>query len=132
VLKKKKIKMSSESKAKVFVKEVKLMPVPTEGTTVAMYLLVAAFNGKRGEGLRRFSDFAELDSNLRRDNPMLGYEDWPELPPKRFKMFTDHTDPEFLEERRAGLEAYLGNLVAKQQLLEDDRLLEFLFLIKRR
>lgn len=60
---------------------------------------------------RRYQDFVELNNAIRRAGQGLTGIVLPELPPKRVRLGMSKFAPEFLEERRAGLELYLQNVL---------------------
>jgi len=78
--------------------------------------------------LKRFDEFCKLSSSLRRDlkdrPDLLG--ELPNLPPKKMKLFTDHFDPTFIEERKILLESFLRLLISTPQVRTHTYVLHFL------
>jgi len=78
--------------------------------------------------LKRFGQFYEMDTAMRacfaNDPEFLAQ--LPSPPERRAKLFNDHMDPTFIEQRRALLEAYLQKLVAIPQVVRNIVFLQFL------
>jgi len=76
---------------------------------------------------RRFRDFTDLDEAIKA--AFSGHHlrsSLPKLPPKSSKLFYDHSDPKFQEQRRAGLDQWLNKLVNIPRVLEVPSVLPFL------
>ncbi|XP_059835351.1 sorting nexin-16 [Hypanus sabinus] len=71
---------------------------------------------------RRYTDFSRLNDKLKEMFPGFRLA----LPPKRW--FKDNYDPNFLEERQLGLQAFLQNLVAHKDIANSTSVREFLCL----
>ncbi|XP_069778149.1 sorting nexin-16 isoform X2 [Narcine bancroftii] len=71
---------------------------------------------------RRYTDFSRLNDKLKEMFPGFRLA----LPPKRW--FKDNYDPNFLEERQLGLQAFLQNLVAHKDITNSTSVREFLCL----
>lgn len=69
-------------------------------------------SGVTATSRHRFSEFAAFDAALRRALAKIHmWSNLPALPPRRWRLFVDHTTDAFLEERRAALEAYLRQVL---------------------
>ncbi|XP_078396786.1 sorting nexin-16 isoform X1 [Cetorhinus maximus] len=71
---------------------------------------------------RRYTDFSRLNDKLKEMFPGFRLA----LPPKRW--FKDNYDPNFLEDRQLGLQAFLQNLVAHKDIANSTSVREFLCL----
>uniref|UniRef100_UPI00398E654E sorting nexin-16 n=1 Tax=Pristiophorus japonicus TaxID=55135 RepID=UPI00398E654E len=71
---------------------------------------------------RRYADFSRLNDKLKEMFPGFRLA----LPPKRW--FKDNYDPNFLEDRQLGLQAFLQNLVAHKDIANSTSVREFLCL----
>ncbi|XP_015210006.2 sorting nexin-16 isoform X1 [Lepisosteus oculatus] len=71
---------------------------------------------------RRYTDFSRLNDKLKEMFPGFRLS----LPPKRW--FKDNYDPDFLEDRQLGLQAFLQNLVAHKDIANCMAVREFLCL----
>ncbi|XP_078253392.1 sorting nexin-16 isoform X2 [Rhinoraja longicauda] len=71
---------------------------------------------------RRYTDFSRLNDKLKEMFPGFRLA----LPPKRW--FKDNYDPNFLEERQLGLQAFLQNLVAHKDIANSTSVRQFLCL----
>lgn len=75
---------------------------------------------------KRYSQFEDFQSVLlasplaRKIPPNVG------LPPKRLKLFTDHSSPAFIEERRVLLESFLQSLLKVPALAKSEPVVNFL------
>jgi hypothetical protein len=78
--------------------------------------------------LKRFEQFYELDSQLRRYYSITPeiLNSLPLVPSKKAKILHDHSDPQFIEQRRILLEAYLIKMLKHQQARKSKDLLQFL------
>jgi len=72
---------------------------------------------------KRYSQFRQLDKRLKKS---IRSHHYPPLPPKEFVLTTDHTDPQFIEERRALLEYYLNNIFQSIDIRVSEPVNEFL------
>mmetsp|Transcript_28988 Transcript_28988/g.94452 ORF Transcript_28988/g.94452 Transcript_28988/m.94452 type:complete len:155 (-) Transcript_28988:53-517(-) len=83
--------------------------------------------GARATSYHRYSAFASFDAELNkafeRDHLRSSF---PRLPPKKSKLFTDHTKPEFVEERRLALQEYLQRIVRLPRIAEHSVVRRFL------
>jgi len=98
-----------------------------DGGSVMLYKVVTNTVNAQYTSLQRFSKFVEIDIKLRnafKNSPMLKL--FPTLPAKKPKIFVDHSNPEFIEERRLELQQYLTRLIQVPQILENPDLLEWL------
>lgn len=105
--------------------EFKKVAIPTTEVndgTVFYHVNVEA-DGGSWSVLKRYSQFEEFHAAMQQ---VMGFPPTAELPGKRFKLFTSHVDPEFVEERRCILEAYLKRLVESKGLGDDKTLRNFL------
>jgi len=78
--------------------------------------------------LKRFGQFFDMDSALR-----AGYVDQPDIlaslpapPQRKAKLFNDHMDDTFVEQRRVLLENYLNKLLLNEYAVRDKHFLTFL------
>lgn len=78
--------------------------------------------------LKRFGQFFVMDSKLRED--LINNADvlaaLPNPPPRKAKLWYDHMDSEFIEERRVLLENYLQKLLAIYEVATNENFLQFL------
>jgi len=106
---------------------IKSITVPTckvtAGTVFYQIAVANAFN-KWGVS-KRYSQFEELHVAVTTEMAGKPLPSGAELPPKKMKLFTTHTDPEFIEQRRCLLEAYLKKLIAIDKLAKGDSLTKF-------
>jgi len=76
--------------------------------------------------LKRYKLFSQLDEDLHR---VLGKTELadrlPKLPPKRFRLFVDHLDKAFIDERRLSLEEYCNDLLSIPEVANHDVVLQF-------
>ncbi|KJE98154.1 hypothetical protein CAOG_08163 [Capsaspora owczarzaki ATCC 30864] len=86
----------------------------TEPSVTFYKLQTTTPEGRVFTPLRRYSAFDELDRGLRayytHALPHL-VGNIPEMPPKQWRWFFDHEDPEFINERKVGLQNYLQRLM---------------------
>mmetsp|Transcript_76521 Transcript_76521/g.175400 ORF Transcript_76521/g.175400 Transcript_76521/m.175400 type:complete len:1063 (-) Transcript_76521:122-3310(-) len=85
-----------------------------------VYVVVVDDCGKVREVARRFRAFVEFHSKLQRRGVL---PQSIELPPKKW---VNTRDPDFVEERRVGLERYLKQVMRQRGVLCDDSLWDFL------
>ncbi|MES1909124.1 MAG: hypothetical protein MHM6MM_001925 [Cercozoa sp. M6MM] len=78
--------------------------------------------------LKRYTQFFAMDEKLRADFRLdvEFLQTMPQLPPRRPKMLSDHMDSEFIEQRRALLEAYLRCMLRVRRIASNATFLEFL------
>jgi len=77
--------------------------------------------------LKRFGQFYEMDALVRSDfekNQILN--SLPATPERKIKLFNDHTDANFVEQRRVLLENYLQKMVEIEEVVRDKHFLAFL------
>jgi len=77
--------------------------------------------------LKRFGQFYEMDALVRSDfekNQILN--SLPATPERKIKLFNDHTDANFVEQRRVLLENYLQKMVEIEEVVIDKHFLAFL------
>eukprot|EP00808_Paulinella_micropora_P000495 g26898.t1 len=65
---------------------------------------------------KRYSQFEELQSTIQSSALSAKVPKGCELPPKKLKLFTSHTSPAFIEERRVLLESYLQTLLKVKEI----------------
>jgi hypothetical protein len=79
--------------------------------------------------LKRFGQFYEMDSLVRSSlsdkHPQL-LSSLPSPPERKLKLFNDHSDANFVEQRRVLLENYLQKMVEIDEVVRDKNLLSFL------
>jgi hypothetical protein len=75
--------------------------------------------------LKRYADFVELDEKIKEAYPLLKPH-LPPLPDKALRVWQDHTDPKFIEERKLLLENYLKKMIRIEQIVNDRYFLRFL------
>lgn len=78
---------------------------------------------------KRFNDFKTLNTDLHSDyskNSKHMIANFPPFPQSKLKLFTNHSDPGFIEERRQTLDNYLSKVTQLPRALTDIHLLEFL------
>jgi hypothetical protein len=75
--------------------------------------------------LKRYADFVELDEKMKEAYPLLKPH-LPPLPDKALRVWQDHTDPKFIEERKLLLENYLKKMIRIEQIVNDRYFLRFL------
>eukprot|EP00999_Lentomonas_sp_LEN2_P001553 NODE_2613_length_534_cov_65.857494_g2563_i0.p1 GENE.NODE_2613_length_534_cov_65.857494_g2563_i0~~NODE_2613_length_534_cov_65.857494_g2563_i0.p1 ORF type:complete len:153 (-),score=10.85 NODE_2613_length_534_cov_65.857494_g2563_i0:51-509(-) len=82
-------------------------------TTYEIHVMtnIPAFSKQESTVRRRYSDFEWLRDELERENIRVN------IPPLPGKKFTGNFDPDFIEERRQGLERFL-NVVAGHPLIQ--------------
>eukprot|EP01083_Nonionella_stella_P061156 159449_1 len=81
---------------------------------------------QRWTQLKRYGQFYNLDSKLRHqymETPLL--LDMPQLPQRKYKMFQDHMNDVFIEQRRALLENYLLRLLMMPEIACNTIFLDF-------
>jgi len=79
--------------------------------------------------LKRFTQFYEMDINLRASLQSDSPELLPNLPPppsRKLKFVHDHMDDDFIEERRVLLENYLSKLLRFPEVVRNEDFLDFL------
>eukprot|EP00750_Incisomonas_marina_P027879 INCI6253.1.p1 GENE.INCI6253.1~~INCI6253.1.p1 ORF type:complete len:310 (+),score=68.92 INCI6253.1:98-1027(+) len=75
---------------------------------------------------KRFSDFVELHQHVQA--AFAGShlaKSVPKPPPRRFRFWSNHNDPVFLEKRRAGLDDFLNGLIVLPRIASDQYVLDF-------
>ncbi|GAB5362199.1 hypothetical protein AAMO2058_000777800 [Amorphochlora amoebiformis] len=95
-----------------------------DGTAFYTVYLKANLDGHWERCVRsRYSGFKDLHLHL---HQTLGSKFTPSLPPKHSWLLTSHTNPSFIEDRRAKLEAYLNQLLAIEDVRKSDSFVDFL------
>jgi len=94
--------------------EITAIAIPTTETKqgVVFYKVVVECGGQTWNCLKRYSKFEELNSCLLKSEFAKKIPTGCELPPKKWKMMTSHSSPQFIEKRRGNLEMYLKRLVS--------------------
>jgi len=75
---------------------------------------------------KRYSQFEELQTSFLSSELAKKIPAGCELPPKKFKLFSNHTSAAFIEERRVLLEAYIKRLVGVKEIASAPLLTRFL------
>ena len=101
--------------------------VQVVGDTHAVFVLSISRGPSSWSVKRRFADFEKLHAAVKRSG-LLPPDAGVELPPKTLRLGLSKFDPVFLEDRRAGLEAFLNTLLAWVEPDKLDDLDEFLSL----
>lgn len=76
--------------------------------------------------LKRFTQFRKMDKRLRKKLPEEIKEQLPKRPKRKSKVFRDHMNTEFIEERRVMMENYLRKLLCVPQVAHNEHFLNFL------
>jgi len=76
--------------------------------------------------LKRYRDFHEMDNSLREELPPAVLKDLPQLPERQSKIFMDHLDPDFIDQRRVLLQNYMQKLLRVPDLQHCNSFLKFL------
>jgi hypothetical protein len=110
--------------------EIKGISVPTgkadESGVVFYYVNIeGSFNS--WSVAKRYSQFEELHSALLLSDLSKKIPAGCDLPIKRWKMFTSHVTPAFIEQRRVLLEAYLKRLLKVEDIANSSILTKFFF-----
>jgi len=135
---------SDKAEAKVEVKPKHELPEDVEITGVSipatrtmsdhvLYQIDVTNNRKRKTFskwtvLKRFTQFFDMDTALRAsfaENPSL-LEKLPPPPERKTKLFNDHMDEVFIEQRRVLLENYLNKLLESEEVVRNPAFLKFL------
>jgi len=111
---------------------IKAVTIPTgrvsnEGVVFYVVNVKGSFNSWSVE--KRYSQFEELQLGLvdaKGQHSLHGLPTNLDLPPKKYKLFTSHISPQFIEERRCLLENYLRKLLTSPDLAKNEMLLKFL------
>lgn len=119
--------MASEGKdSKSSSADIKSVEVPTTRITDStVFYVINVKAGSKWSVIKRYNQFKELHTKLSTDlskHIPVGCD----LPPQKWKMFTSHRDPAFVEERRCLLESYLKKLLNVPELANSDVLKSFL------
>jgi len=106
---------------------IKTVGIPTcKVVTGTVFYQIAVTNASNKWGVsKRYSQFEELHMAVTTEMGGKSLPAGTELPPKRMKLFTTHTDPEFIEQRRCLLEAYLKKLLSVDKLAKGEALGRF-------
>eukprot|EP00475_Leptophrys_vorax_P029563 TRINITY_DN4352_c0_g1_i2.p3 TRINITY_DN4352_c0_g1~~TRINITY_DN4352_c0_g1_i2.p3 ORF type:complete len:130 (-),score=40.30 TRINITY_DN4352_c0_g1_i2:549-938(-) len=76
--------------------------------------------------LKRFKAFKQLEEDLLRlFGKTAAGQQIPRLPQRKLKLFVDHVDRVFIEERRQALETFCNELLALPQVANHDLVLQF-------
>lgn len=76
--------------------------------------------------LKRFTQFRDMDKKLRKILPEEIKERLPKRPKRKSKVWRDHMNPEFIEERRVMMENYLRRVLCVPQVAHSEQFLKFL------
>jgi len=76
--------------------------------------------------LKRFTQFRKMDKKLRKALPDEIKDQLPRRPKRKSKVFRDHMNTEFIEERRVMMENYLRRLLTFSQVAHNEHFLNFL------
>eukprot|EP00941_MAST-03F_sp_MAST-3F-sp1_P003205 g3205.t1 len=95
---------------------------------IAYYKIVSTDgdSGLTSTVLKRFNTFFDLKEALEEKYKKDKDFKLPKLPAKRWKVITDHADPDFLTERRYSLQNFLRRLCEKPKLGRDSLVRKFL------
>jgi len=119
---------SGDASSAASAQPVKSVTVPTtkvvEGAVRYVVAVVGTFN--KWSISKRYSQFEELQTNVLTEMAGKTLPAGCELPPKKMKLFTTHTSPVFIEERRCLLEAYLKKVISVEKLAKADCVVRFL------
>jgi hypothetical protein len=117
---------SIPSLEKLVIKEARLMTVKVVNDAV-FYSVVVKAGRSEWTTTKRYSQFESFHTVLM-NHPVSSSLPGGrvELPGKKFKFFVAHDDPNFIEERRCLLEAYLKRLIAAPQVASSEALVSFL------
>jgi len=107
---------------------IKAVAIPSKKIveTTVFYLISVTSGFTKWTVAKRYSQFEELHTHLVSDMNGKALPAGCELPPKKIKWFTSHTDAEFIEERRCLLEAYLKKVLSVEKLGKSESLVKFL------
>ena len=89
----------------------------------AVYKILVRYGAKQWTIFKRYSEFSDLDKDLRKQYPYL-QKCMSRLPPKKF--FGDNLDPQFVQERARGLHQYVQSLFKSPALLKLQPVKDFL------
>jgi PX domain len=88
------------------------------GKEVTYYIIKVDYDGKKWDVKRRYNDFDDLKKDLAKNNGG--------IPPMPGKTLWKISGPEFVEQRRVGLEKFLRKLLERQDMFGNDLFLQFL------
>jgi len=111
---------------KISIPSYEIREISKEEKTV-VYVIKISWDGQEHNISKRYSEIAELDSQVRSayaDGHLLS--SMPQLPPRQLKLLQDHLSPEFIEQRRHDLEVYLQRLVSLPKVTRNPDLLRFI------
>jgi hypothetical protein len=90
---------------------------------IVFYRIIVLQNDSSWKILKRFSQFDALVELINREFPNRGL---PSLPPKKWGILVDHTDPEFIKDRMKLLSDLLVQILSDQVLRESKIVEQFL------
>jgi len=102
------------------------IPSTKKDQTAVYYLIGVTGSFHKWTVAKRYSQFEALHTDIVTEMSGKALPAGCELPPKKIKLFTSHTDSAFVEERRCLLEAYLKKLLSVEKLAKGDVLVKFL------
>jgi len=109
--------------------EIKSITVPSskvDETGIVYYFVNVEDSYNSWSVGKRYSQFEELHSALVLGELAKKIPSGCDLPPKKFKMFTSHISPSFVESRRVLLEAYLKKLLKAEDIATSSLFTKFL------
>lgn len=102
------------------------IPTTEEQQGVVFYKVKVECGNKAWNCLKRYSKFEELNGKLIKSTFVKKIPVGCELPPKKWKVMTSHSSPQFIEKRRVNLEMYLQRLVSVKELTGSPPVQEFI------